>query len=436
MAYSKHRITNHTRRLVEYDFQEVTYVDGLANLGVEQSQGYFEVSWTDEAHGDVNPGWRKIIKSGGQATTPFEGYKTHVKAEGGNLRSEYTNTTVYDDPLSSHDVLSSTYGRSGQLVNLPFPGYDTGMDVASADNQAKIAFLNKCRGAQTAFQGGVFIGELRETLHSIRHPAQAIRRGIDAYAGAARKNLSKLSRQARNNPVSNKQVRKMLSSTWLEYSYGWKPLASDISDATEALARQITRHSRTSSPMIRGNGKEILNDFTIQDFASASVPGYAVVYSWRFSGSVSVKYYGKVQLETEKTLPSLQQNLGLQLQDFVPTVWELIPYSFLVDYFTNIGDLLSAYSVAKSSISWVSKTVRMSNQSSACDLRVEKSGESPGFSFRAGGAAGNLSYDAAYVTRRLSDVNALDPGFEFKVPGPSSLKWLNIGALARQRSLR
>lgn len=46
--------------------------------------------------------------------------------------------------------------------------------------------------------------------------------------------------------------------------------------------------------------------------------------------------------------------MGLTIQEFVPTVWELIPYSFVVDYFTNIGDVVNyAYSA---NLNWVYKS--------------------------------------------------------------------------------
>lgn len=40
----------------------------------------------------------------------------------------------------------------------------------------------------------------------------------------------------------------------------------------------------------------------------------------------------------------------------MPTVWELIPYSFLIDYFTNVGDVLQALSTDTSGVHGLWKT--------------------------------------------------------------------------------
>jgi hypothetical protein len=48
----------------------------------------------------------------------------------------------------------------------------------------------------------------------------------------------------------------------------------------------------------------------------------------------------------------LGATLGFSWESFVPTVWELVPYSFILDYFTNIGDVLSAGLLVQSHLAW------------------------------------------------------------------------------------
>jgi hypothetical protein len=60
-----------------------------------------------------------------------------------------------------------------------------------------------------------------------------------------------------------------------------------------------------------------------------------------------VTFYGSYQghVADEKldvTIGRAVELSGFQFRDFVPTVWELIPYSFVSDYFVNIGDILEA----------------------------------------------------------------------------------------------
>jgi hypothetical protein len=47
---------------------------------------------------------------------------------------------------------------------------------------------------------------------------------------------------------------------------------------------------------------------------------------------------------------------GFDLRSFVPTVWELVPYSFIVDYFSNVGDCLMALGVDTSGVTGLWRT--------------------------------------------------------------------------------
>jgi hypothetical protein len=48
---------------------------------------------------------------------------------------------------------------------------------------------------------------------------------------------------------------------------------------------------------------------------------------------------------------------GFTPSELVPTAWELLPWSFLVDYFVNVGDVLSSAVTASSNVNFVNKTV-------------------------------------------------------------------------------
>jgi hypothetical protein len=48
---------------------------------------------------------------------------------------------------------------------------------------------------------------------------------------------------------------------------------------------------------------------------------------------------------------------GFTPSEFVPTAWELMPWSFLVDYFTNIGDILTSSVTDTSSVRWVNRSI-------------------------------------------------------------------------------
>lgn len=52
----------------------------------------------------------------------------------------------------------------------------------------------------------------------------------------------------------------------------------------------------------------------------------------------------------------LQGLFGFNLEEFVPTVYELMPWSFLVDYFSNLGTVIETGCASQSMIKFALKT--------------------------------------------------------------------------------
>jgi hypothetical protein len=55
---------------------------------------------------------------------------------------------------------------------------------------------------------------------------------------------------------------------------------------------------------------------------------------------------------------SVPQTLGLLPEDWAPTLYELFPFSFVLDYFLQVGDLVNAMSFRRSRIIWGTSTQR------------------------------------------------------------------------------
>jgi hypothetical protein len=128
----------------------------------------------------------------------------------------------------------------------------------------------------------------------------------------------------------------------------------------------------------------------------------------------------------------LSQELQLDLPHFLPTVWDLIPYSFVVDYFTNIGDYLSGLSLRFSDVSWGCKTV--STESGYLfgpwywgPNSVPQNQEELAVCYGGGG-----SWNNRRGTRSILTPSDLAPKLQFSLPF-SSRPWENIGALILSR---
>lgn len=132
------------------------------------------------------------------------------------------------------------------------------------------------------------------------------------------KYLATLNRKSRNFRRETKDV----GNTWLEYHFGWKPLIQDIFNAVQTLTGKI------------GWGK-----------FSASVSNRVVestfpLYYWSSSliGRVVVKTGARFTLVNPNAF--LRERAGLN--NPASWLWEAIPFSFLVDWVTNVSQCLSA----------------------------------------------------------------------------------------------
>jgi hypothetical protein len=124
----------------------------------------------------------------------------------------------------------------------------------------------------------------------------------------------------------------------------------------------------------------------------------------------------------------LAQRFGLDLSNVAPTIWELVPMSWLFDYFANQNDIIDAWSLRFLDFGWLSQTEIQEVETSLVNFRKAPGAEAPGLSYgfhiyRPGKAL------YRYVTRAPRDNDFITP-FQFRLPGyPGQL--LNVAALSK-----
>lgn len=298
----------------------------------------------------------------------------------------------------------------------------------AADNEARRKFYKEAKDAQTGFRGLTFTGELRETLRMLRRPGQGLRRGLDDYL----RRVKERTRRAKRSSFG-----RIVGETWLEHAFGWAPLLADIKAAGETLNRRRHRYEG-SYTRVSGNG--VSETATFDADLNARTDLVMRIYTRRlFRNRVSVLYYGEVRSVCPNPVLADMTLFGANFRELVPTAWELLPWSFLVDYFTNIGDILDAWSVRKSDISWCARSVKRLGERTLSECFVSKAyieSITPVHSWIEASVTTSPFRSVAQTLERSAATPAL-PSIQLEIPGFGT-KWINLSALllARNRTRR
>lgn len=300
---------------------------------------YDSIEWVESRTGIQNPRWRDQVAQKAEAGTAYSltGKVKYVLGRRGldvTVRNYYGHASIPDDYFESN---------FRTFVSLPGAAISSSKAYASALGN----FLTNVNGALSPFKGMVFLGELRETLKMLRRPASALRDGFSTYLKRARREVR---RHGRRSP----KLRKVLGDTWLEYYLGWRPLIGSIEDAAGAY-KAFADEVKTSFVIGQGRDETFATSTTFVDFAAnhcywIGTDKRVSTDTVKFKGEVVHRYDG-VATGTADRIIDLS---GFRLEEFVPTIWELIPYSFVVDYFTNIGEILNSVPALSANLAWKS----------------------------------------------------------------------------------
>lgn len=128
-----------------------------------------------------------------------------------------------------------------------------------------------------------------------------------------------------------------LANLWLALRYGVRPLVSSVDDTLKQLQKQLEtgKSQRTTT---RTAGTLARNTYEV-------LTHYDGTYTNYISRKVNETHHVRAMSLDEMTW-TLPMKLGLGSKDLITLPWELIPFSFVADWFVNVGDYLGAVSQA------------------------------------------------------------------------------------------
>jgi len=243
----------------------------------------------------------------------------------GNVHKVGAACNVFADPNPPHSGpvaakwinVTSEHPGTEYVLN-GFSDQDVSDAVTAVMNDASIEAL-------TSYDILTDAAEARELPQLVRSVSEDLFKIFRAFMGHFKP--SDLRKAALLNPMSllknPTKILKELGQRWMEYRYGIMPLVYSYRDAMKTLKRGVdvtTRKSRVIRPRDLG----------------VTLPGPTNIYRWSvYSGSIQVRatVFQNFDWSTASRLA------GLGINPLV-TAWELIPYSFVADWFVNIGDYI------------------------------------------------------------------------------------------------
>ena len=367
----------------------------------------FVFSWIDYRHGSTNPGWLRAVLSGTEATTPLTAFRRRW------LRMSYGHSVTRTPcPIGwpPRAVLETFDGIWSARV--PSPG------SASQSNARALALrvlVKKASQAITPFQSGIFLGELHKTLHMIRHPAQSLLRLMRDYQRVVMK-------RTRGAP-SWDRAKKAVLDTYLEYTYGWRPIFMDVDNGMQALATYAAKNP-FHIERFTSYGKDEAVD-TVSD--QSALTSINVKTLWELKCTEKARISAGIRIYTDGSLTGSAWTFGLNTDQFLPTAWELLPYSFLIDYFTNIGTIVDAWSIVNGNLAYACYGRKRIDE-----VRVlSQTHVDPGFQYFSDSFVPQQFHviDTYYERSSLSSIV---PEFRFRLPGFGSWQALNTAAISLQ----
>lgn len=166
------------------------------------------------------------------------------------------------------------------------------------------------------------LGEGKETILSI---FQILRRVYNIYRA-----IRKLDLKVLRNEVKLKEV----ADRYMEYRYALRPLYYDAKQICNAYTADVNKvHDRQT---FRGYAEDVITD---KGDYSLSLSDYR-------TSTVTYSHTKKISVRAGVLCQITSSSRGMTWGAFnIPqTMWELMPFSFIFDWFLNIGDVINSFS--------------------------------------------------------------------------------------------
>lgn len=269
-------------------------------------------------------------------------------------------------PTGTHKYFDQTVMPLGSVSALVDPGSDAYQAGTIADDPYPMAVARlQSQLREGNAQTGIFLAEAGKTAAHLAHSAtrvfnalRALKKcrfgeftsalGITAtqkrtanyytnlrvHHGEKNKGFKYDSKSRFSREQQESRFTDFAAKTWLEYTYGWKPLLKDVHDHAVALEKTANEHGLLMRTAVATAKTEREKSRVV--FVDAN----------RIKATCKTWSTRRLRVVVDYKLPtgvvSVANTFGLT--DPLSVAWEVVPFSFIVDWFYPIGKFLEGIS--------------------------------------------------------------------------------------------
>lgn len=176
-------------------------------------------------------------------------------------------------------------------------------------------------------EGAVFLAEFGKTVKLLNDRVNLMRKILKGVVQMMNRTASRSQLTRRFSPS---ELASFVSNEWLKYRYGIRPLMKDIDDAIKLLQK------KTKSDIRVARGFAALS----RSVTSPPVTYSDSIYSYVATNTQSGTYSARAGVRYRVT--GSVDSWGVSVANTPSVVWELLPYSFVVDWFLNTSQVIRA----------------------------------------------------------------------------------------------
>lgn len=271
----------------------------------------------------VTKNLRAHIEAGDIVNNPMHLVKMVVNNSNGSFTFTHP---LYGTGVTSGDIGSLVYSAFGS------DWFNISQDVERAGQIALVKAYAKVN--QSSVMGGELLATFKQTHEMLKRPFKSAGELLYRTMFKRRKYQLTAGRYFGNVARANSQA-------WLEARYGMIPIILDgntiIREFNKVYQKlMVDRRVARSGQTVSRSETRSFTDKTLPTTSTVATGTVILEQNARVNAGVIYEV-------THQDLPGqFASILGFRKRDIDPVIWELMPWSFVVDWFTNIGDWIEA----------------------------------------------------------------------------------------------